>query len=288
MGANDWPTREVTSLTELLELCDELHDADRSPLWFRGHRDCSWLLRPKAFRSFPIDEYSSSIQEDALFVEREMAWQFMLSAPGRHETCPASSEYARWLTLMQHYGLPTRLLDWTLSVSVATYFAVDSISDDINGAIWALRPKHLNTHMIKRFKRKFPYGFSGVLFFEDGSALMRELTEPVFVGEEPGDASILAAVPHEYDRRVTVQQSVFTIHGSTCPLNRPHPPLWGELPQKLLTRIVIPARAKLTICESLSRLGINRAALFPDLDNLALHIRRTHEENAKRSESFPN
>ena len=43
-----------------------------------------------------------------------------------------------WLSLMRHYGIPTRLLDWTHSFLVAAYFAVDDADKARDCAIWAL------------------------------------------------------------------------------------------------------------------------------------------------------
>lgn len=47
---------------------------------------------------------------------------------------------------MQHYGVPTRLLDWSENPLVALYFAVENKDKETDAAIWMLRPNKLNTH----------------------------------------------------------------------------------------------------------------------------------------------
>src|SRR5687767_3969320 len=103
-----------TGVDTLLQLVTRLHRGPRRQLWYRGHADASWQLVPSVFR-----------RRDSSDAEPVLIEHFVRAAPIRYAHCPAKNDRAAWLQLMQHYRLPTRLLDWTQSPLVALFFAVE-------------------------------------------------------------------------------------------------------------------------------------------------------------------
>jgi len=51
---------------------------------------------------------------------------------------PGDENEIEWFSIMRHHGAPTRFIDWTYSLQVATYFALERCSKDDGGAIWAM------------------------------------------------------------------------------------------------------------------------------------------------------
>ena len=109
----------------------KLHD-----VWWRG-QPIDKPLRPKVFR-----------RSDAEFAELGLIQRFIHQAQIRYSPCPSLNDQAGWLFLMQHFGMPTRILDWTESILVATYFAVNKDISN-HGVLWALNPFVLNEIQFK-------------------------------------------------------------------------------------------------------------------------------------------
>jgi FRG domain len=240
--SNDSAT--ISSVEELVAVASVEVATLTENSWWRGQA-AAWPLSPSVRRR------SGSTLER----ERELATRFMRGARTRYPGCPARHEWASWLFLMQHYGLRTRLLDWTEAPLVAAFFAVDE-AGDADGVIWLLNPFDMNASLI---------GGENVVYTADSPKVV-QLFSDVFEDEEMGTApseGVAAIGPDEVDLRMMLQHSVFTIHGAATPLD--------QLPNSaaFLRGWTIPQAAKRHIRAQLSILGIRRSTLFPDLKSLA-------------------
>jgi len=213
--------------------------------WWRGQADARWGLVPSL--------YQKGFQSK----EGNINNRFRMMAKVRYPNCPTNNDAFPWLFLMQHYRLPTRLLDWSESPLVAVYFSTEGEAfDDTDSALWALSPTGLNLPQLKREAICMP-----------GSRDLRQLSREAFVpNKDNPDSRILSVITEQSDLRHMVQQSVFTIHGCDTSIS--------DLPEsdKYLARILIPGKAKAAFRQVLALFGISRAALFPDLENLATEL----------------
>lgn len=218
---------------------------DNTRPWWRGQRQADWSLQSSIYRQALANK------------EQNLNARFRLMAKVRRGEAPSSADPLGWLFLMQHYRLPTRLLDWSQSPLVALYFAIEK-PDATDAAVWALCPTRLNVVEAKTPAICMP-----------GSKTIGHLGMQAFKRDgEPPDTRILAVLTEEADLRHLMQQSAFTIHGREQPLDQ------TEGAQTFLTKIRIPSAAKEGLRQALALFGISRASLFPDLENLALELQR--------------
>ena len=128
---------------------------DGSVTWFRGERDANWELKSTLHRH--IEDYlrhSPKQLSDARRAEFLREEYKTLSYRFRTEAWPLLGDQDRsdWgiVFSMQHFGLPTRLLDWTESFACAVFFAQFQRKRDDAAAIWMLDPSKLNNLSCKK------------------------------------------------------------------------------------------------------------------------------------------
>ena len=226
-------------------------------IWWRGHSKSEWKLVPAIYRPEARNKYKRRLVDHDTTLEVHSYCNFMQNAPLRAANCPRMGDYLGWLFLMQHHGILTRLLYWSMSVLVASHFAVNEYQGESPGTLCALKPFELNR---RGFGDK-----ANVVF----SPEQRELIEIAKPGFKPGSdpvQKIAAMIPTQVDARMLVQLSRFTIHGYEVPLD--------HLPEsdKFLLKFAIPANSKKRVFVELENVGIRTMNLFPDLDHLAEDI----------------
>lgn len=253
-------TYEIRSFDNLIEIGTTL-----GKNWFRGHSRQYENLSPGIFRDDYNFEFFKTFRPEyeleLMVLFKRYAHSILMDLPDQHD-------YITWLFWMQHYGVPTRLLDWSENILVAAFFAVvDNPKEDAE--IWTIYPNGLN--YVSKFngiptsqhdKIKF---LSGRSYYGDPAQLLDELKlkeEPIY--------PMAFVVPHIFPR-MSAQQSVFTIHTS---IENDFAIENIVEEEKHITRYVIPSNLKIDFEKKLSFLGFNHRTLFPDLDGLAKFFKR--------------
>lgn len=201
-------------------------------------------------------------------VERDIANTFAQRAPPFVNNTFSSE----WKTLffMQHYGIPTRLLDWSESPFVALYFALSSVSRDASGkassdaAVWSCDPISWNRTALSH------------ITFKGG--ILDEYCEEIKAYSPSSDLDQRAAVPlmiygTHNSPRIVAQRGVFALFGKgTDGMEKVFKS--GAFPSQSMQKIIIKKGNVDAILSSLFRKGFSESTIYPDLAGLSLEIKR--------------
>ena len=112
---------QVNSVSEFIEKIVQLDKKEGTEVFYRGHANRDWELLPSIFRT------PNGVEKEHLLFRDMVAHE-----PQSFSECKSTLDY---LVQMQHYGLPTRLLDMTTNPLVALYFACEQAGDDLDAGI---------------------------------------------------------------------------------------------------------------------------------------------------------
>ncbi len=107
----------------------------QKPIFFRGQASADWTLKSRLYRiteNLDLDD-ALNREYEAFHYFKERAHLFL-----KAERLPSNDNWPEWVSLMQHFSVPTRFLDWTTSVQIALYFASEDVPPNVDGAVWLL------------------------------------------------------------------------------------------------------------------------------------------------------
>ena len=281
------PDMKIGALSNFLQQLDKLGAEGKRLRYFRGHSKQSFQLKPSIFRN------SGWIASEATMLK-----ELILRCPNDFAGAPTTFQC---LVKMQHYGLPTRLLDVTSNPLVALYFACETHEKDDDDGEVIVFDYDLNdvkyfdsdtVSVISNLSRR-PSGFVVPDFPDAANAapddLVRNFNEheaiklllhdigsdkPHFLPKVLREdlLRVVCVKPLLDNPRIIRQEGAFLLYG--CNVTKLEPATLDD--QTISGRFTINRDEKRNLLDQLRTLGISRATLFPEIEQVATHVRQAH------------
>ncbi len=219
--------------------------------------------------SYSLDTSLSRLGSSAPSVEPHLLRQFRKYA---HEHKRLENTDWYWLTVGQHYGLPTRLLDWSYSPLVALHFATANLARfDRDGAVYRVNYKKAHESLPRLIKAHIEEDKTWLLTVDLlEQAVAKGLSQLDDLGRKHRPPFVIFFEPPSLDARIVNQFAYFSmLPGAELRMDdwlAAHPNLWDK--------IIIPAKMKWEVRDKLDQSNINERILFPGLGGLADWLKR--------------
>lgn len=259
------PQYIVSNVEEYLSLVDDLNkkadSGNTSKLWYRGIKAAGYDLLPTLMRG----DLNANLELKYLSKFKSLANPYLQTTPG-FPFDQGLPSYWGWLFLMQHYGVATRIMDWSQDALVALIFACASRNEyekTQDAGIYALNPTELN-------KAFYLYNYLPAGYVPNAQEdRVYELFGPDY-GNADQLKKPLAVIGPWNSPRIMAQKGTFTVF--------PHitdPVALNKISDswKYLYKITISKDACDSIVAQLANYGILEASLFPELASVTALIK---------------
>ena len=215
--------------------------------FYRGHSKSTYKLIPSIFR----ENYSSSMEHN-LYVD--------CYARGNHLIGNSRNSW-EFLSIMQHFGIPTRLLDWSECLSIALFFAISR--SHIDPVIWIINPFKLNlANKISDTHRIVTIGLDDFPDYERCFVRLKDKDDWCYQN------SIFLQIPWT-EGRIRNQKGFFTVHANSKPVE--------ESCKKYVRCVPIKKDAINGVKKFLEYAGVNENVLYPDIDGFGRFLKNRYK-----------
>ncbi len=290
----------IESLSDLDRCFKELHEnesqKEENKQWiFRGYKNSSDHFETRLQRAicrFGLDAVEGSDSVAQFSAQESILQNGLESMDRRHSVArieggllrrfkrqchhytmvvPHDDNLMEWLALMQHYGAPTRLLDWTYSFWVAIFFAVEDAEREC--AVWAL-----DSRWVRQQVRAELGEISNLIDSEYGGKDPNVTNKETFrTAFQSSKKFVFPINPYRLNERLVIQQGLFLCPGEvSASFEANLEALAEEKSGKKdfsgsLIKFTIKndSRLRKQIIQRLQRTNMNRATLFPGLDGFS-------------------
>lgn len=256
-------------------------------LIFRGQANKEWEISSSIERL--IERVHPNILDYAGIVinqERKMIEEFQWKYPLFNSNKIKKENYVEWLSIMQHYGAVTRLVDFTDSLFVATHMAIYESNSD--ASVWAINRLILNRHAFNSYKKEYnTNSASHELLNLKSIEMANDVIKNSFTQNEN---KLIAIRPQNINERLYRQQGLFVMptnlkvsfkENLNSILENDNKPLFWDFEhlvansksfkqeQFSIIKINIPKEIHNEILRNLREMNINSEILFPGVEGLA-------------------
>ncbi|KRT94582.1 MULTISPECIES: FRG domain-containing protein [Bacillus subtilis group] len=226
-------------------------------------------------------DINSSISRDKGYVlnEDKIFNESVLIMPKEFEHIHEPIDY---LAKMQHYNIPTRLIDMTVNPLIALFFAVENVDDENDGIVYIFNKngelkdcKHvrllsllakINDYTFSFIQKKFEEHYGEIITIPE---ITHYSTKPAFIKYSQNE--------DKTNIRITNQKGTFAI---CCNEMSPN----GTLGQNIMplvsdikVKIRIPYEYKKVVKQELDNIGINKAFIYPELPSVGDYVREKYK-----------